>query len=214
MARQMLAVIGVVLGLLLCVHNVAAQTSGGQAQMSDLKAERYVCEMHPDGLLAKSGNCLKEKRAIRRVQDEGSSASEAPSTLNDAMRVHDRKHNALASSLHIPNVPVRDQDGKRLTFYTDLVQGKTVAINFIFTTCTTICPLSAATFTRVQWELRERVGRDVYLISISVDPVTDTPPRLKAWGEKFQVGQGWTLVTGSRPVIDRLLNALAASVAN
>jgi cytochrome oxidase Cu insertion factor (SCO1/SenC/PrrC family) len=96
-------------------------------------------------------------------------------------------------------------------FYTDLVRGKVVAVNFIFTTCTTVCPPLGATFARVQRELGERAGRDVHLISVSVDPVTDTPERLKAWGAKFKAGPGWTFVTGSKPQVDELLRALAAS---
>ena len=57
-----------------------------------------------------------------------------------------------------------------------------------------------------------RVGKEVHLISISVDPVTDTPERLKAWGAKFKAGPGWTFVTGEKQEIDKLLNALGAAV--
>ncbi len=112
--------------------------------------------------------------------------------------------------MSIPDVEVLDQDGRKVHFYTDLVKGKTVAINFIFTTCTTICPPMGATFARVQKELRDR---DVQFISISVDPVTDTPERLKAWRAKFKAGPAWTLVTGDKQKIDELLEALAASTA-
>jgi protein SCO1 len=112
----------------------------------------------------------------------------------------------------IPDVPVFDQDGNALHFYTDLIKGKTVAINFIFTNCTTICPPLAATFARLQKEMGDKVGKDVHLISISVDPVTDTPERLKAWGAKFKAGPGWTFVTGEKQEMDKLLNALGAAV--
>ena len=118
---------------------------------------------------------------------------------------------SAGESPRIPDVPVLDQTGRRLNFYTDLVKGKTVAINFIFTTCTTVCPPLGATFARVQKEL---AGRDVHLISISVDPATDTPERLKAWGEKFKAGPGWTLVTGAKPQVDELLKALGAATAS
>jgi cytochrome oxidase Cu insertion factor (SCO1/SenC/PrrC family) len=114
--------------------------------------------------------------------------------------------------MNIPDVGVLDQNGKRVHFYSDLIKGKTVAINFIFTTCTTICPPLAATFARVQKEMGDRAGRDAHFISISVDPVTDTPERLKAWGAKFHAGAGWTFVTGGKEEIDNLLNALGASV--
>jgi cytochrome oxidase Cu insertion factor (SCO1/SenC/PrrC family) len=65
----------------------------------------------------------------------------------------------------------------------------------------------------VQKELGEKVGKDVHFISISVDPLTDTPERLKAWGAKFKAGAGWTFVTGEKQEMDKLLNALGAAVA-
>jgi protein SCO1 len=117
-----------------------------------------------------------------------------------------------ARKLNIPDVEVLDQDGNALHFYRDLIKGKTVAINFIFTNCTTICPPLAATFARVQREMGDKVGKDVHFISISVDPLTDTPERLKAWGAKFKAGAGWTFVTGNKQEMDKLLNALGASV--
>ena len=115
--------------------------------------------------------------------------------------------------MEIPDVKVLDQHGNALRFYTDLIKDKTVAINFIFTNCTTICPPLAATFARLQREMGDKIGKDVHLISISVDPVTDTPERLKAWGAKFKAGPGWTFVTGEKQEMDKLLNALGAAVA-
>jgi cytochrome oxidase Cu insertion factor (SCO1/SenC/PrrC family) len=117
------------------------------------------------------------------------------------------------SKMDIPDVELLDQNGRKIHFYSDLVKGHTVAINFIFTTCTTICPPLGATFARVQKELGDRVGQDVRLISITVDPATDTPERLKAWGAKFHAGDGWTFVTGDKPQVDELLRALGASSA-
>jgi cytochrome oxidase Cu insertion factor (SCO1/SenC/PrrC family) len=117
-------------------------------------------------------------------------------------------------AVRIPETAVLDQDGRRLDFYKDLVKGKTVAINFIFTTCTTVCPPMTATFRRVQQLLGERAGRDVSLISVSVDPTTDTPERLKAFAEKFKAGPGWTFVTGDKPEIGALLKALGGATAD
>lgn len=115
--------------------------------------------------------------------------------------------------MNIPDVELLDQNGRKIRFYTDLVKDQTVVINFIFTTCTTICPPLGATFARVQKELGDKAGRDVRFISISVDPATDTPERLKAWGAKFHAGDGWTFVTGDKPQVDELLRALGASSA-
>ncbi len=116
--------------------------------------------------------------------------------------------------LDIPDVPVIDQDGKPRRFYTDLVRDRVVAVNFVFTTCTTICPPMGATFAKLQKLLGDRSGRDVHLLSVSVDPATDTPARLKAWSQKFGGGPGWTLVTGNRDDIVRLLKALGVYAPN
>jgi cytochrome oxidase Cu insertion factor (SCO1/SenC/PrrC family) len=118
-----------------------------------------------------------------------------------------------ASSLQIPDVPVLDQSGKQLNFYSDLVKGKTVAINFIFTTCTTICPPLTATFRRVQQDLKTKAV-DAQLISVSVDPTIDTPERLRDYAAKFRAEPGWTFVTGSKSEIDSLLQALGVAVVN
>jgi len=111
-------------------------------------------------------------------------------------------------SLNIPDVELFDQNGERVRFKSDLVDGKVVAVNFIFTTCTTICPPMGASFGKLQRELGERAGRDVHLISVSIDPTTDTPARLKSWAGRFGTEQGWTLVTGTKPEVDKLLKAL------
>jgi cytochrome oxidase Cu insertion factor (SCO1/SenC/PrrC family) len=116
--------------------------------------------------------------------------------------------------LDIPDVSLFDQDGKPVRFYSDLVRGKTVMINFIFTSCTTICPSMGATFGKLQQLLGDRAGRDVQLISVSVDPATDSPPRLKEWGKKFGAGPGWTLVTGERETVVQLLKALGVYTPN
>ncbi|HXO21405.1 MAG TPA: SCO family protein [Thermoanaerobaculia bacterium] len=115
----------------------------------------------------------------------------------------------------IPDVSVLDQDGRPVRFYSDLVRGQVVAVNFIFTTCTTVCPPMGVNFARLQKLLTARAAAGggaapARLISVSVDPTTDTPERLKAWAEKFGRGPGWTLVTGPKADVDRLLRTLQA----
>ena len=118
--------------------------------------------------------------------------------------------NSLAPSAatFIPNVEVMDQNGRRLRFYNDLVKGRVVIINFIYTTCTSICPMSGRNFSRLQGLLGDRLGRDVHLISVSTDPATDSPARLKTWSGSFNPKAGWTLVTGSRKEMTQLLQVL------
>ena len=118
------------------------------------------------------------------------------------------------AKLDIPDVPLVDQDGRAVRFHTDLVKDRVVAVNFIFTTCTTVCPPLTATFRRVQQQLAEAGATDVQLISVSVDPVIDTPERLRDYAAKFKAGPGWTFVTGDKLEIDSLLRALGSAVAD
>ena len=113
-----------------------------------------------------------------------------------------------SAKLSIPDVMLLDQDGNQVRFYTDLIKGKVVLINFVFTSCTVVCPPLGSNFAKVQTMLGERFGKDVHLISISTDPETDTSARLRAWGAKFGARPGWTLVTGERARVDQVLLAL------
>jgi protein SCO1 len=108
----------------------------------------------------------------------------------------------------VPDIPVLDQNGKRLNFYSDLIRGRTVAIDFIFTSCSSFCSMLTANFRTVQDQLASRIGKDIALISISIDPATDTPGQLKAFSAQFEPGPGWTFVTGAMPDIAKLLDRL------
>ena len=128
--------------------------------------------------------------------------SSAATTLSTA------EQETVPGRLTIPNVILVNQYGVRVHVYNDLIKDKLVVINFIFTTCSTVCPPLGAHFAALQKLLGERGGQDVSLISISVDPVVDTPPRLQAWSAQFKAGPGWTLLTGPKPEVHRLLRAL------
>jgi cytochrome oxidase Cu insertion factor (SCO1/SenC/PrrC family) len=171
----------------------------------------WSCPMHPDVKATKRGKCPKCKMDLRPVVESEAAVSSHEADMPS--EVMTKVSSGESRKMNIPDVELLDQDGRKVHFYTDLVKGRTVAINFIFTTCTTICPPLGATFARVQKELGDKVGRDVRFISISVDPATDTPERLKAWGAKFHAGDGWTFVTGNKPQVDELLSALGASSA-
>jgi cytochrome oxidase Cu insertion factor (SCO1/SenC/PrrC family)/mono/diheme cytochrome c family protein len=97
---------------------------------------------------------------------------------------------------YFPNLPVVTHEGKTLRFYEDLVKGKIVVINFIYTSCPDICSLSTATMALVQKWLGERVGRDVFIYSISLDPENDSPEVLKEYAAAFKAGPGWLFLTG------------------
>lgn len=204
--------------LLVCTSTPGAgraqsKAAGAQRESSDKKVTSYACPMHPRVTSRRPGRCPECGMDLRPVEEKSGAPSD--DTSNNAGGPETKgsgEGTGAATPLRIPDVTVYNQNGRRLNFYTDLVKGRTVAINFIFTTCTTICPPLTATFRRVQQQLGERAGNDVTLISISVDPTTDTPERLHDFAEKFKVGPGWTFVTGDKAEIDSLLRALGAAV--
>jgi cytochrome oxidase Cu insertion factor (SCO1/SenC/PrrC family)/cytochrome c2 len=106
---------------------------------------------------------------------------------------------------YIPNTTVMTQRGKPVKFYDDLIKGKIVIISFIYTSCTDICPLTTARVAQLEDKLGDMVGREVFLISMTVDPKTDTPERLKEYAERFGAGPGWSFVTG-KPEDIRAIN--------
>ena len=112
---------------------------------------------------------------------------------------------------YFPNVALTDQNGRRLRFYDDIIRGKIVSINFIYTSCTDICPLDTAQLRRVQQMLGDRVGRDIHMYSISVDPANDTPATLRRFMRSYDIGPGWTFLTGSREDVDLLQRRLGIS---
>ena len=97
---------------------------------------------------------------------------------------------------YVPNVPVVTQDGKTLNFYDDLIKDKIVVLNFIYTSCKDICPLATARLGEAQDKLGDRLGRDIFFYSISIEPERDTPERLKQYADAFHAGPGWLFLTG------------------
>ncbi|HEY3770768.1 MAG TPA: SCO family protein [Candidatus Angelobacter sp.] len=105
---------------------------------------------------------------------------------------------------YFPNVPLITQDGKTVHFYDDMLKGKIVVINFIYTECGETCPLETAKLAQVTKLLGDRMGKDIFFYSISVDPERDTPEVLKAYAQKFHAGPGWLFLTGKREDIDTI----------
>jgi protein SCO1/2 len=105
-----------------------------------------------------------------------------------------------------------DQDGRQLRFYTDLLEGKVVVINSFFSSCTDSCPLMSGTLARIQDRLGDRLGKEAYLISISVDPHTDTPPVLKQYAQRFKARLGWSFLTGQPQDVEFVLRKLGQYV--
>jgi cytochrome oxidase Cu insertion factor (SCO1/SenC/PrrC family)/copper(I)-binding protein len=94
---------------------------------------------------------------------------------------------------YFPNLPLIDQNGKKINFF-DEIEGKIVVINFVYTGCLDTCPLETAQLVRVQELLGDRMGKDIFFYSITLDPETDTPAVLKEYSKKFHAK--WTFLTG------------------
>src|SRR5579871_5845307 len=109
---------------------------------------------------------------------------------------------------YFPNVQLTTQDGTTVHFYDDLIKGKIVVIDLIYTHCVDACPLETARLAQVQKMLGDRVGKDIFFYSISIDPAQDTPAVLKAYAEKYHAGPGWLFLTGKQEDIDLISKKL------
>lgn len=119
---------------------------------------------------------------------------------------------ASPAQKYFSDVKLVDQDGRTHRFYTDMLKSKTVIVNAFFTSCTSVCPPMNRNLELVQQALGDRLGRDVFIVSISVDPLTDTPPRLKAYAQRFHAKPGWTFLTGEKQNVDWALYKLGQYV--
>ena len=113
---------------------------------------------------------------------------------------------------YFSDVELVNQDGEKVRFYTDVLKGKTVVVNAFFTTCTSVCPPMNRSMEKIQEALGARVGKEVFLVSLTVDPATDTPARLKEYAAKFHAGPGWTFLTGKKENLDWALYKLGQYV--
>lgn len=115
-------------------------------------------------------------------------------------------------ALPVPDIEVVNQDGRHVRFNSQVVEGRIAIVTGFFTSCSSMCPITQEKLSQVAKLLGSRLGKDVVIISVSVDPQNDTPARMKDWGEKFHIGPGWTLLSGKRAEVDRLLKSLGLSV--
>ena len=113
---------------------------------------------------------------------------------------------------YFSDVELINQDGQKMRFYSDVLKNKVVVINSFFTTCTSVCPPMNRNLERLQEALGERLGKEAFLVSISVDPETDTPPRLKEYARRFHARPGWIFLTGKKENVDWALYKLGQYV--
>jgi protein SCO1/2 len=113
-----------------------------------------------------------------------------------------------AAQRYFTDVQLTNQDGKHLRFYTDLLQGKVVVINSFFSGCTAVCKVTMPLFCSLQEKFAARTGRDLHLISISVDPEADSPAALKRYATGLGARTGWDFLTGDKQSVELVLRKL------
>lgn len=113
----------------------------------------------------------------------------------------------------IPDTVVSDHEGRKVRFYSDLIKDKVVVLSFFYTSCIYTCTTQGKVFSELQSLLGERLGKSVFLISVTTDPVKDTPAQLKAWAARYNVRPGWVLVTGEEAEMNKLLVPFTGSTA-
>jgi len=113
---------------------------------------------------------------------------------------------------YFTDVVLINQNGEKMRFYSDLIQGKVVIINSFFATCQGSCLPLNQNLAKVQEALGDRLGKDVYILSISVDPTVDTPPNLKQYAKKLQARPGWFFLTGSKENVEFALKKIGQFV--
>lgn len=112
---------------------------------------------------------------------------------------------------YFPNVALITDEGKTVRFFDDLIKDKVVVINFIYTHCPDTCPLETAHLVSVQEILGDRLGKDVFFYSISIDPANDTPQVLQEYKKRFKAQ--WTFLTGKKSDITLLRKKLGLYIA-
>ena len=117
-----------------------------------------------------------------------------------------------ASAKYFTDIQLVNQNGEKMRFYSDLLQGKTVIINSFFATCQGSCLPITRNLEKLQEALGDRLGKDARIISISVDPEVDTPTELKAFSKKFHARPGWYFLTGSKENVEFVLKKLGQFV--
>lgn len=140
------------------------------------------------------------------------SAVLAQDTPSPRAEVKESKSPADAAAIYFPNLVLVTQDNKAVHFYDDLLKGKIVLINFMFTTCNSGCSPMTANLKKVQQHLGDHLGKDIVMLSISVDPETDTPEVLKQYANKFSAQPGWYFLTGDRKNVELVLYKLGGYV--
>ncbi len=123
----------------------------------------------------------------------------------------ERRYERSVQNYTIPDVVLINQDGEEVHLKTFVEGDQPVVVDFIYGTCTTICPVLSAGYVNLQKKLAKE-GRKVRLISITIDPENDTPKVMKDYLKRYRAAAGWDFLTGSRADIEKVMTAFNAYI--
>jgi protein SCO1/2 len=138
-------------------------------------------------------------------------AKPAP-TQSGASQSQEPVNTQTAAHRYFTDVELVNQNGEKMRLYSDLLKGKVVIINSFFATCQGVCLPMSRNLEKVQQALAEHIGKDLFIISISVDPTVDTPPLLKEYAKKLNAKPGWYFLTGDKQNVGLALTKLGQFV--
>jgi protein SCO1/2 len=127
---------------------------------------------------------------------------------------HQKQVTQENAMVRFADVPLTNQNGQPVNLKRDLVSDKIVVMGFVYTTCTTVCPVVSSIMAKVQKQLGAKVGNEVQIVSITVDPLRDTPARLLSYANRFQNGPGWAWLTGTPQAVNETLKGLGTWTAD
>ena len=123
----------------------------------------------------------------------------------------EKKYQRTVERYTVPDVVLVNQEGKRVHLKGLLESDQPVVLDFVYGTCTTICPVLSASFAGLQNRLGPEAGK-ARLVSVTIDPENDTPKVMKEYLKRYHARPGWDFLTGSRADVDRVMKAFNAYI--
>lgn len=158
--------------------------------------------------------CVVSGLAFSLSAGQGTDQKQTPALQRSTQEQTTQPDTKSPSHTYFTDVELVNQNGEKMRFYSDLLQAKVVIINSFFATCPGSCLPMERNLEKMQQALGERVGKDVHIISISVDPTVDTPANLKEYARKLHARPGWYFLTGEKQNVEFALKKLGHLVAN
>lgn len=153
---------------------------------------------------------IKVAMAVLLAASSATFADEDPHAKHKAMMKQKSEPVAEFADIDLRDRTLLNQDGQEVRFVSDVIGDNIVVMDFVYTTCTTVCPVLSALFTQVQGKLGDQLGDEVIMVSMTVDPIRDTPQRLKAYSAKHHARESWVWLTGPKSTVDDVLTGVGA----